>query len=326
MNFTIIIPTFNRDKDLSICLESILKQNYKPLEVIVVDDSTNDLTKELVKKITGLFSSSRINIIYLKNSNPKSLARARNKGIDESNGEIIVFLDDDVVLDLNYLYILNQAYERDNKIYGVQGYITNFPKTNIIVEFFNKLFLLNSTENAKCRVLPSSRNTYPNNKTIQPFYCEWLSGCNHSYKKEILKEFRYDEKMIRYSYKEDVDMSYRIYKKHPQGLFFIPSARCMHNESKNSRILKKEQLYMEIGYTTYFFYKNIDQCCKSIILFHWSNFGFFIKKIGEILIKTDSERLCQIKYLISGYRNMLKHLSELKNGELHKFNLSIFEN
>lgn len=325
MKISIVIPTYNREDDLNNCISSIINQELKPDEIIIVDDSSDDRIKKYVDKSTLKLNDNGIYIHYIRNHIGKSLTIARNLGIKNSKGDIIFFFDDDSILGSRYILETIKQYSSNPEIVGTQGIIKNYPKTNFFVEQLNKVFLLNHTEKNRCRVLPSSRCTYPELSTDKPISCEWLSGCNHSYKKEIFNEFRYDEKMTRYSFREDLDMSYRIHKKYPKGLILIPQAECIHNESEGGRILKKEQTYMEIGYTKYFFYKNIEQNIKNRFLLSWSNFGLFIKNIGEVLVKSNSGRLSQINFLIRSHLDVVKYIHKLKKGELSDFNKSIFE-
>lgn len=84
---SVIIPTFNSALFLPQSIESILKQTYKPFEIIVVDDGSTDDTKE---KIRPYFDS--ITYYYKNNGGPAS---ARNFGIRKSEGELVAFLDAD---------------------------------------------------------------------------------------------------------------------------------------------------------------------------------------------------------------------------------------
>ena len=62
--------------------------------------------------------------------------------------------------------------------------------------------------------------------------CEVLNGSNCSYKRKILEKFRFDENLKRYSYSEDHDLSYRIYRKYPRSLYQTPHAKLVHIWSK----------------------------------------------------------------------------------------------
>lgn len=100
---SIIIPTYNRALYIMECINSVLQQTYKNIEVIVVDDGSNDNTHELIKTI----SDPRLHYIY-QNHSGRSIAR--NLAILRSKGKFIAFLDSDdmylpnkVELQVNYL-------------------------------------------------------------------------------------------------------------------------------------------------------------------------------------------------------------------------------
>ncbi len=86
---SIIIPTRNRALLLRRAINSILKQTFQDFEVIVVDDSSTDNTKEIIK-----FKDKRIRY-FLKKRKPHNPASTRNDGIKKAKGEYVAFLDDD---------------------------------------------------------------------------------------------------------------------------------------------------------------------------------------------------------------------------------------
>ncbi|MES2459968.1 MAG: glycosyltransferase [Armatimonadota bacterium] len=96
MLFSVIIPTFNRRDSLQVSLEGLTRQEFPPdrFEVVVVSDGSTDGTDELLSNLAenGTYPFA-LRPIRQENAGP---ARARNRGIDEARGEIIVFLDDDV--------------------------------------------------------------------------------------------------------------------------------------------------------------------------------------------------------------------------------------
>ncbi len=85
MNISVIIPAYNRTKYLPRVIESVLSQTFKPFEVIVVDDGSNDDIKSVVLRYP-------VRYIYQKNSGVSS---ARNRGVKEAKGEWVAFLDSD---------------------------------------------------------------------------------------------------------------------------------------------------------------------------------------------------------------------------------------
>ena len=92
---SIIIPTYKRNEKLKKAIESILKQTYQNIEIIVVDD--NNPNTEYRKKNEILMQSYIKNskVKYIKHEKNKNGAAARNTGINAANGKYIGFLDDD---------------------------------------------------------------------------------------------------------------------------------------------------------------------------------------------------------------------------------------
>jgi len=88
---SIIIPTHNRATLLPKAINSALAQTYKPIEIIIINDGSQDNTDEIVEK----FKKKHSNIIYLKHEKPKGAPAARNYGIKFAKGEFIQFLDSD---------------------------------------------------------------------------------------------------------------------------------------------------------------------------------------------------------------------------------------
>jgi glycosyltransferase involved in cell wall biosynthesis len=84
---SIIIPTFNRAEVLSKAIESVLHQTYTNTEIIIVDDGSTDNTQQILNRF-----NNRILVFSQEN---KGASAARNRGIQQSRGDIIAFLDSD---------------------------------------------------------------------------------------------------------------------------------------------------------------------------------------------------------------------------------------
>jgi len=90
---SIIIPVYNEEEVIGDCLKSLLRQSYKPLEIIIVDDGSTDGT---IKKIL------KFNVKVLKQLH-KGPGSARNLGSKKAKGEILVFVDADMTFDKNFI-------------------------------------------------------------------------------------------------------------------------------------------------------------------------------------------------------------------------------
>lgn len=96
--FTIIIPSFNRAHIIIKSIQSVLEQSFEDFELIIVDDGSTDDTRELVKKY--LFNK-QIKYIYQNNA---GVCAARNAGARLAEGNYLIFLDSDDIVENNWLY------------------------------------------------------------------------------------------------------------------------------------------------------------------------------------------------------------------------------
>jgi glycosyltransferase involved in cell wall biosynthesis len=85
---SVLIPTYNRAKYIKQAIDSVTAQDYRPLEIIVVDDGSRDSTKEIVKK----YDKNIVKYFYQKN---KGISGARNACLAKAKGEYIAWLDSD---------------------------------------------------------------------------------------------------------------------------------------------------------------------------------------------------------------------------------------
>lgn len=116
---SVVIPTYNRRDILSLGLASIYKQKYENIEIIVVDDGGNDGTDDLIqnfKKETG------IPIKYIWNENQGyGLARSRNIGVLEANGEVVILMDDRLMMEDDAIVRFLDKLEPKTWVFGDKG-------------------------------------------------------------------------------------------------------------------------------------------------------------------------------------------------------------
>ena len=95
---TVIIPVYNVEKYLKECLESIINQTYKNLEIILIDDGSTDASGEICDEYSK--RDNRIRVVHKANG---GLSSARNLGLDIANGEYVTFIDSDDYIDLEFM-------------------------------------------------------------------------------------------------------------------------------------------------------------------------------------------------------------------------------
>ncbi|MCX9083030.1 MAG: glycosyltransferase family 2 protein [Candidatus Methanoperedens sp.] len=86
---SVIIPTYNRANLIGRAIQSAIDQTYQNIEIIIVNDASNDNTEEIVTKFRNK------DVVYIRHENNKGGGAARNTGIIASRGQYIAFLDDD---------------------------------------------------------------------------------------------------------------------------------------------------------------------------------------------------------------------------------------
>ena len=118
MKFSIIIPTYNREKGITNAIESVINQSVADWELIVVNDCSIDSTY----KICNDYANSYTNIKVFHHKQNGGVSAARNTGIRHAEGDYILFLDDDDILKKDALKIINQKGIIEDEDMVVLGY------------------------------------------------------------------------------------------------------------------------------------------------------------------------------------------------------------
>ena len=105
---SIIVPVYNSELYINRCLDSLLKQTYKNIEIIIVDDGSKDNSLQLIKDYAN--KDSRIKVYTQSNQGPSV---ARNTGLDNSTGKYIMFVDADDFIDKNMVANMVEVIKDD---------------------------------------------------------------------------------------------------------------------------------------------------------------------------------------------------------------------
>jgi len=138
---SIIIPVFKVEKYLKRCIDSIISQTYKNIEIILVDDGSDDNCPKICDEYKKI--DSRIVVIHKKNG---GLSDARNYGIKEAKGEYITFVDSDDTIEQNYVDCLLETLLKNNADISVCGYMVKYDNGKEIPNANGKQMILNSKE------------------------------------------------------------------------------------------------------------------------------------------------------------------------------------
>ena len=140
---SVIIPVYGVEKYISQCLESVINQTYKNLEIIVVNDGTKDRSAEIAKEYAA--KDSRMKVYDFENG---GVSLARNRGVELANGEYIAYLDSDDWVDKKFYAVLLKAAMVNDADMVKCGFIETDCRSKDIVSFDSDAVELN--ENNKC--------------------------------------------------------------------------------------------------------------------------------------------------------------------------------
>ena len=173
---SVVVPAYNVEKYISECIDSILKQSYKNIEVILVDDGSTDNTSSICEQ----YKSNYNNVLLVTQSNG-GLSAARNAGINVASGTYICFIDSDDYIDSFMLEQLHNAIVNNNAdiaICGIQK-VTELgePTTCTAQDLKNGVY-----SSADIRLL--------GNLTIRGYWT-YTIACNKLFKKSIFNDCRF---------------------------------------------------------------------------------------------------------------------------------------
>ena len=181
---SVVIPTYNMSKYIEKVIQAIMKQNYRPKEIIIVNDGSSDDTKEILHKL--MITTKSIRPIDQEN---KGAVEATNLGIKNAQSEFILLIDADAILEESiWINEVIKEFE-DEKVGAVGGQILTANKGNIWAKIMGYDL------------------EYRYNR-IKSKYVHHVSTCATMYRKKAFEEVGLFDKSYRYGY--DHDMSYRL--------------------------------------------------------------------------------------------------------------------
>jgi GT2 family glycosyltransferase len=206
MTVTAILPTKNRPRLLADAVRTLLAQTVVPQEIVVVDQSAGDEGRRLVRElVAGVPAPRRPALVYVWDPAISGAAAARNAGLDLARGELVVFVDDDVVPAADVLERLLQHYARSPELAGIAPVITNYPPPGRVLRLADALFCLGPFRDER-----------------QPVYWHWrryagalvpvrmFTGAMMSFRRTAVEGLRFDARYRAASVGEDVDLCWAL--------------------------------------------------------------------------------------------------------------------
>lgn len=144
---SIVIPMFNCELYIERCIDSLLRQTYDNIEIIVVDDGSLDKSAEIVKDMQ--LKNAKIIYLYQDNSGP---GVARNRAIKYATGKYILFVDSDDYLGTNYIEEMVECAEENNSELVIAGYTLVYEDKKKQVPIVPKKYIKNTAEEWAYRI------------------------------------------------------------------------------------------------------------------------------------------------------------------------------
>lgn len=139
---SVIVPVYNVEEFVKKCLDSLVRQSYKNLEIIVIDDGSTDNSGRICDEFAE--KEKNVKVFHRKNG---GLSDARNFGIKKASGEIIAFVDSDDFVDEEYIGVMYGKMTRKDVDVVVCGYNFVKPKKDVLSGKNAAIKLLTEHEN-----------------------------------------------------------------------------------------------------------------------------------------------------------------------------------
>lgn len=215
--FSFVVPTYQNKRMVKNTLASLNNQkgyDREDYEVILVDDGSTDGTKEYIQ---GVNENYDLQYLYLERSSDSCRARARNKGWQEATGEIVLFIDGDILVKEDYLQEIDRCMSKSENMLVIGTVImlledTPYEMIGDREAFREKICqVTNFVQLFDPRYFIYYKFSYNNGNQLYP----WLHvyGSNLAVKKKWLEETGgFDEDLKKWGH-EDIELGYRMYQK-----------------------------------------------------------------------------------------------------------------
>jgi len=213
---SVIIPVHNNEEYILECINSVIYQTYKNLEIIIVDDKSTDNSVNLIKSI----KDKRIKLIELKENSGAAIAR--NKGIEVSTGDYICFLDSDDYwykekIEKQLKFIKNKAFIYSEYLYLNKNktHIARVPKSLTYEQLLKNSAIFTSTVMLNMKYL-TKEDIYMPDMRIGQDYGAWykiLKKIKTAYGiQEVLSIYRVGKKSLSSNKLKAMKRTWTLYK------------------------------------------------------------------------------------------------------------------
>lgn len=217
---SIIVPVYNVEKYLAECIESIINQTYKNIEILLIDDGSNDESL----KICNYYSEKDSRIIVIHKEN-EGLSATRNLGVEKAIGEYITFIDSDDMISLDYIETLYNSIKLHNSDIAVARFCRFKNKEDIL-----KNKNLNNIDNICVNTIQYIKKTlYQCDQTLYS-----VTACGKLYKITVFKNIKFPVGKLN----EDLAIILEL-EKYSKSIICIDNIKYYYRISNNSITTQK---------------------------------------------------------------------------------------
>lgn len=187
---SIIVPVYNTENYLEKCLYSLVNQTYKNIEIIIIDDGSPDNSMNIIQKF--VLADNRVKVISQKN---QGLSGARNTGMNNANGDYIMFIDSDDWIEIDTCEKAINASEKYNADVVFWPYIKEFSDLQKDNYLFDKTEIIWSEKNINQlsrRMVGLVGDELANPQSIDNLVTAW----GKLYKKSVIGDVRFTDTKI----------------------------------------------------------------------------------------------------------------------------------
>lgn len=187
---SVIVPVYNVEQYLNQCVESLVHQDYRNIEIILIDDGSTDKSGEFCEKWS--LKDARVKVVHTENH---GLSAARNVGINRTNGKYIYFIDSDDWAEKDLLSTL---------LSNIQACDADLSSCGIKKDYGDKELNLNKKQECVRVTQKQMFHEILCNESVQGYVC------NKLFKRELVKGLFFDENLFS---QEDMDFTMRYLEK-----------------------------------------------------------------------------------------------------------------
>jgi GT2 family glycosyltransferase len=262
---SIHLVTWNGQKYIEDCLNSILEQNFSDYFLLIIDNDSADQTVKIIEQqYLPLFGSK---VRFVKNKNNLGFAQAHNQSLLWTDSEYVLILNQDVILEPDFLSKIISFLDKHKTVGSVTGKILRWQFENN--EGLKKSHKSDIIDTLGLKIFKSQRviELAAGEKDLGNYEDNWkifgVSATCPVYCRKALEEVRYKDEYFDndfFSYKEDIDLAYRLQWFGWQS-YYLPEAIAYHDrtaksQEKNSDIELIKQRKHKSKFINYHSYKN----------------------------------------------------------------------